>query len=323
MGREKAKREGLEAVPFFEEALLGMEKVSDPKEKAYLLSGLAADWTAIDEKKALQIVEKIPANEFPEPHSYALLQIAAQYGKWSRKEAESLFPKTLSAAEKIGDPSLRAQRMLQIARQWEPINPAKGMEVLGKALDEARKGSSPAQEYIILAILQTQASWEPKKLEFIGKNAGSASMQARVLLEGSQILRARLIDEKTKILEKALLLARKEKNERLMGDVAAAWFALVPRKGLEILGEMESLDLRVQTLRRMARGNGSLPGEEMRRLLDQAADEAAKVEGTKEKLQLLKEVASDMVPIDRERAQATYLKAYQIAEKEFLTRPTI
>ena len=321
VGREKAKREGLQAVPFYEEALQGIEKVSDPKERAYLLGGLAADWTGIDEKKALQIVEKIPGNEFPEPHSYALLQIAGQYGKWSRKEAESLFPRTLSAAEKIGDPSLRAQRMLQIARQWKPINPEKGMEVLGKALAEARKGGSPAQEPILLDILQTQAGWEPGKSASIGKNAGSAFLQARILLEGSKVLRTRLIDEKTKILEQALLLARKEKNERLMGEVAAAWFGLVPRKGLEILGQMETRDLRVQTLRRMAQGSGSLPGEEARRLLDQAADEAARIEGTKEKIHLLKEVASDMAPIDRERARSTYLKAYQIAEKEFLTKP--
>jgi hypothetical protein len=321
VGREKAKREGLEAVPLYEEALQGIEKVSDPKERAYLLCGLAADWAGIDEKKALQIVEKIPVNEFPEPHSYALLQIAGQYGKWSRKEAESLFPKTLSATEKIGDPSLRAQRLLQIARQWKPINPEKGMEVLGKALAEARKGGRAAQEPILLAILQTQAGWEPGKSASIAKKAGSASMQARILLEGCKVLRTRLIDEKTKILEQALLLARKEKNERLMGDVAAAWFALVPRKGLEILGQMESRDLRVQALRRMAQGNGSLPREETRRLLDQAVDEAARIEGTKEKIQLLKEVASDMVPMDKERARATYLKAYQIAEKEFLTRP--
>ena len=320
-GREKAKREGLEAVPFFEEALQGIEKVSDPKERAYLLSGLAADWTAIDEKKALQIVEKIPGNEFPEPHSYALLQIAAQYGKWSRKEAESLFPRTLSAAEKIGDPSLRAQRLLQVARQWKPINPEKGMEVLRKSLAEARKGGSPAQEPILLAILQTQAGWEPEKSASIAKNAGSAAMQARILLEGSKVLRARLIDEKTKILEQAFQLARKDKNDRLMGDVAVAWFALNPRKGLEILGQIESRDLRVQTLRRMAQGNGSLPGEEARRLLDQAADEAARIEGIKEKIQLLKEVASDMAPINKERARATYQKAYQIAEKEFLTKP--
>jgi hypothetical protein len=321
VGREKAKREGLQAVPFFEEALQGIEKVSDPKERAYLLSALAVDWTAIDEKKALQIVDKIPGNEFPEPHSYALLQVAGQYGKWSRKEAESLFPPTLSAAEKIGDPSLRAQRLLQVARQWKPINPEKGMEVLGKALTEAGKGGSPAQEPIILAILQTQAGWKPEKSASIANSAGSAALQARILLEGSKVLRTRLIDEKTKILEQALLLARKEKNERLMGDVAAAWFALVPRKGLEILGQMESRDLRVQTLRRMAQGNGSLPREEARRLLDQAADEAARIEVTKEKIQFLKEVASDLTPIDRDRARATYLKAYQIAEKEFLTKP--
>jgi hypothetical protein len=322
VGREKAKREGPEAVPFFEEALQGIEKVSVAKERAYLLCGLAADWTAIDEKKALQIVEKIPANEFPEPHSYALLQIAGQYGKWSRKEAELLFPKSLTAAEKIGDPSIRAQRMLQIARQWKPISPEKGIEVLGKALLEARKGGSPAQEPIILEILQTQASWEPEKSALIAKSSGSAATQARILLEGSKVLRTRLIDEKTKILEQALQLARKDKNERLMGDVAAAWFALVPRKGLDVLGQVENRDLRVQTLRRMAHGNGSLPREEARRLLDQAADEAARIEGIKEKIHLLKEVASDMTPIDKERARATYLKAYQIAEKEFQTRPT-
>jgi hypothetical protein len=319
-GIEKAKREGLEAVPFYEGALQGIEKVTDPKERAYLLGALAADWSGIDEKKALQIVEKIPANEFPEPNSYALLQIAAQYAKWSRKEAETLFPKVLSAAEKISDPSLRAQRMLQIARQWKLINPEKGKEVLGKAMVEARKGSSPSPD-VILAILQTQVSWEPEKSGSIAKSAGSAAMQARIFLEGSKVLRARLIDEKTKILEKALALARKEKNERLMGDVAAAWFALVPRKGLEILGEMQTRDLRVQTLRRMAQGNGSLPGEEARRLLDQAADEAAKTGGAKEIIQLLNEVASDMVPFDKDRARATYLKAYQIAEKEFLTKP--
>ena len=84
---------------------------------------------------------------------------------------------------------------------------------------------------------------------------------------------------------------------------------------------METRDLRVQTLRRMAQGNGSLPREETRRLLDQAADEAARIEGTKEKIHLLKEIASDMVPMDKERARATYLKAYQFAEKEFLTTP--
>jgi hypothetical protein len=319
-GIEEAKREALEAVPFYEEALKGIEKVSDPKERAYLLNALAADWTAVDEKKALQIVEKSPANEFPEPNSYALLQIAAQYGKWSRKEAETLFPKVLSAAEKISDPSLRAHRFLQIARQWQLINLEKGREVLGKALAEARKGSSPGQN-VILNILQTQVGWEPEKSGSIAKSAGSATIQARILLEGSKVLKTRLIDEKTKILEKALLLARKEKDERLTGDVAAAWFALVPRKGLEILGEMQTGEIRVQTLRRMAQGKGSLPREEARRLLDQAADEAAGIDGTKEKIQLLKEVASDMTPIDRDRARATYLKAYQIAEKEFQTRP--
>jgi len=109
-----------------------------------------------------------------------------------------------------------------------------------------------------------------------------------------------------------------------MGDVAAAWFALVPRKGLETLGQMESGILRVQTLRRIAQGNGSLAqGRDKGACWIRLRDEAARIEGTKEKIHLLKEVASDMAPIDKERAQATYLKAYQIAEKEFLTKPRV
>ncbi len=195
------------------------------------------------------------------------------------------------------------------------------MEVLGKALAEARKVDSAAREPIILVILRTQAGWEPEKTASIARNAGQASTQAGILLEGSKILRVRLIDEKAKILEQALLLARKEKNERLMGEIAAAFFTFVPRKGFEILGQMESRDLRVRTLRRMAQGNGSFPKEETMRLLDQAADEAARLEGIREKIQLLKEVASDMAPMDKERARATYLKAYQVAEKDFLTKP--
>jgi hypothetical protein len=69
------------------------------------------------------------------------------------------FPKVRSAAEK----SAILSGLSEYSRLPgnEPMNPGKGMEVLGKALAEARKGGSPAQEPIILTILQTRR-WEPE-----------------------------------------------------------------------------------------------------------------------------------------------------------------
>ena len=55
--------------------------------------------------------------------------------------------------------------------------------------------------------------------------------------------------------------------------------------------------------------------------MDQAADEALSVEGRTQKIRLLKEIGHDWLRIDKERAKATYLKAYQIFEKEYLTFP--
>jgi len=81
----------------------------------------------------------------------------------------------------------------------EAGQPGKGDGSPGKALAEAREGRQPGAEPIILAILQTQAqAWEPEKSVAIGKSARSAAMQARILLEGSKVLKGRLIDEKTK-----------------------------------------------------------------------------------------------------------------------------
>jgi hypothetical protein len=322
-GREAAKREERKAVPFYQQALEEIERLKDPREKACLLGGLAVDWAGIDEKKAREVAEKIGAGEFAEPYSYALLQIAAQYRKWSRKEAEAQFARTLSAAEKIGDPSLRAQRLIQTAREWKTINAGKGKEVLSRALGEARKISGP-QEPILLQVLLTQAGWEPDDTVSTAKSGSSPAMQARILLEGAKVLKAQAIDEKIKTLEKALLLAQREKNFRLMAEVAVSWFALVPQRGLEIQRQIEPRDLRVTTLRRMAQSAAVSPlKEEGRGLLDQASEEASKAEGTTEKLQLLREIAADWAAIDKERAKAIYLKAYQIAEKEFLSAPKL
>jgi hypothetical protein len=267
------------------------------------------------------VAEKIGAAEFAEPYSYALLQIASQYRRWSRKEAEAQFSRTLSAAEKIGDPSLRAQRLLQTAREWRTIDAGKGKEVLNRALGEARKISGP-QDTILLQVLLTQAGWELDDTVPTAKSGGSPAIQARILLEGAKVLKAQSIDEKIKTLEKALLLAQREKNYRLMAEVAASWFALDPQRGLEIQRQVEPRGLRVTALRQMAHASAASPlKEEGRRLLDQASEDASKAEGATEKLQLLREIAADWTGIDKERAKATYLKAYRIAEKEFLSTP--
>jgi hypothetical protein len=321
-GREKAKREELQAVPFFERALEEIGKVKDPLEKFYLLSALTAEWAPIDEQKALKVAEKIPSKEFSEPFSYALLRVGSQFKKWNRKEAEAVFQKILLATDSLSDTSIRAQRLLELAQQWGVINQEEGKEVLIKAEREARSISPPDKATPILAqILQTEVTWEPENSLAISRNAGSSSLQVKVLLEGARVLRGKSLEEDVKALEKGLQFAQKEKNFRLLGEVAAAWYSLAPKKGLEILGQVESKEIRVSALRQMAGPNGSKPGEEARRLLDQAADEALSVEGPTQKIRLLKEIGHDWLRIDKERAKATYLKAYQIFEKEYLTFP--
>ena len=71
----------------------------------------------------------------------------------------------------------------------------------------------------------------------------------------------------------------------------------------------------------MARPKNSKPNEEARRLLDRATDEALAVDGLTQKIQLLKEIGHDWSGIDKERAKSTYLKTYQILDKEYLTSP--
>lgn len=321
-GREKTKREELQAVPFFERALEEIGKVKDPLEKSCLLSALAAEWAPLDEQKALKVAEKIPSKEFSEPFSYALLQVGSQYMKWNRREAEAVFQRSLLETGTLGDTSLRAQRFLQLAQQWRVINQEKGKEALIRAEKEARSVNPSGKGTPILAqILQTEVSWEPENSLAISRNAGSTSLQSKVLLEGARVLQGKSLEEDLKALEKALQLAQKEKNFRLMGEVAVTWYSLSPQKGLEILGQIEAKEIRVSALRRMARPDGSKPGGEARRLLDRATDEAIAVEGPTQKIQLLKEIGHDWAGMDKERAKTTYLKAYQILKREYLTSP--
>jgi uncharacterized lipoprotein YehR (DUF1307 family) len=138
------------------------------------------------------------------------------------------------------------------------------------------------------------------------------------------MLKARTIDDRIKTLDKAFLLAQKEKNYRLMAEVAGAAFVLAPQKGLEIQRQIEPRDLRIQTLRRMARSSAAAGNkEEAKGLLEQASEEAAKGGGTAERLRFLRDIAADLAAIDPERAKAAYLKAYRIAEKEFLAKPGV
>ena len=103
LGREKAKRDESQAVPHYEKALQEIRKIKDPKERSYLLGGLAAEWASVDEEKALRIAEEI-SSEFSESLSFSLLQIGTQLKKWNRKGAEVLFQKAVSSARPDSEP---------------------------------------------------------------------------------------------------------------------------------------------------------------------------------------------------------------------------
>jgi hypothetical protein len=321
-GREKAKKEELQAFPFLESAREELEKVSDPLERSCLLAGLAAEWAPLDEKKALSLAEKIPPAEFAEPHSYALLQAGGQYRKWNRKEADSLFQKTLLSAEKIGDRALKAKRLLQLALQWRFINPEKGKEVLSRVEKETRAAApSGTGNPVLFQVLQTRLEWNPEESLEICRGAESSAMRSLALLEGARLLRAKTVEEDLKILEEALHSAERDKNFRLMADIGSAWYELDPRKGLDILGRVDPKELRVKALRQIARARDQRTGEEVRQLLDRAADEALAVEGLTQRLELLKEIGRDWSGIDRDRAKAVYAKAFRIFEQEYLSSP--
>jgi hypothetical protein len=92
----------------------------------------------------------------------------------------------------------------------------------------------------------------------------------------------------------------------MMSEIAVASFALEPNKGLEILGQVESKEVRIKTLRRMARQSNSLRA----RLLEEAIRETFRLDGLNEKIAFLQEVASDWTEIDKEKSKSLYHMIY-------------
>ncbi|MDH4265213.1 MAG: hypothetical protein OEW45_06205 [Deltaproteobacteria bacterium] len=322
LGREMIKNDESRATPFFIRALQESEKIKEPKERSYFLCGLAVDWAPLNEEKALEVAGKISA-DFPEPYSYALLQVGTRLQKWNRKKAEDVLHKTLGAAEKIKDPALRAQRVLQLARQWHILDKEKGKEVLKKAEGEARDiiPSTGKENKIHAEILRQQSFWEPEQALAVAAKASSPFLRAKILLESAEVFSKMGIAENIKILEKAFSYAQQEKNSRLMGEIAVAWFAYEPNKGLDVLAQVEPKEIRFHSLLQMARMSTAASQDESKRLLKQAAQEVEKIDGIGDRIRNLKEIAGIWVKIDKEMAQKTYRQAMQIAEKTVPSSP--
>ena len=322
MARAKVKTEETEALPFLEKALREIRKVSDSKERSYLLSGLTVEWAPLDEASALRVAGEI-SSAFPEPLSYALLQAGSQLRRWSREKAEAVFQKILAVAAQMEDSSLRAQRLFQLARQWYILEQEQGKEVFQKAEKEARQSIliSGKDDWILAEILLARCAWEPGEVLAIARGAGTPSLSAKILLESSRALSQNGVEENIKALEKAFLFAQGAKNYRLLSEIAMAWFSLDPDKGLEILARVEPQEIRVQALRRMAKEFGSLRQEEAGRFLDQATQEAMGIRNIGEKIKCLKEIAGDWAEMDENRAKAIYLKAFHTARDTELANP--
>jgi hypothetical protein len=315
MGREKAKRDESQAAAHYEKTLQELERLTDPRERSHLLSGLAAEWAPINEEKALQVARKI-SSQFSEPFSYALLQVGAQLRKWNRREAQSVFEGTFSSAIQIKDPSLRFLRLFQLAQQWQTLDGEKAKEVLKRAESEALKDLSLHNkgEKILAENYVAQVNLEPDRVLTIAQNARTPWLKAKILLERAKDLNRVRIEENVNALEKSLQFAKTSKNPRLMSEIAVAWFALDPNKGLEILAQVEPKEIRIKTLGRMARRSNSL----RKRLLEEATQETVGIEGLSEKMAFLKEVANDWREIDEEKAKSVYHMIYRIVEKAAL-----
>ena len=315
LGRERAKKDESQAPPYYEKALGEIRKIKDPKERSYLLSGLAAEWAPLDEEKALQISEEV-SPEFAESLSCGLLHVGTQLKKWNRKEAERVFPKAVSAAARVEDPRLRARRLLQIGQQWQVINREKGKEVLSLAEGEVRRsGFLPGKEDPLLAeILIVQSALDPHEPLTAFQKTDPPFVRAKVLLERGRI-ESKGVEEQFKVLEKALQYAQKTKQYRLMSEISLAWFRLDPEKGLEVCNQIEPKEVRVKTLCQMVQKNTHFNKEELRRLLEKAVQEALLIQGLTEKIESLKEIAQVCVAVDQAQAKAVYRKAYRIIEK--------
>ncbi len=317
-GKAQSKKYETQGVPFYLKALREAEKVKDQQERSYLLGVLAAEWALLDEEKALEILVKI-SGAFPEPKSYALLQIGTQLRKWNRRKAQEVFQETLAVGGKMLDPALRAQRFLQLAEQWYFLDVQKGQEILRRAESEARKMILPASQEnrILTAILRNQSIWEPDQALTLASHASTPHMGVRILLAAAEVFSQRDVGENLKILEKSFSYAQKEKNPSLMGKIAVAWFAQDPDKAMDILAQIEPIEVRVRCLVQMARlGTHPGPSENMR-LLEKAAQEVLKFDTVGDRIKYLKEIADAWGTVDKEKAKEIYRQAYQVAAGSF------
>jgi hypothetical protein len=286
--RETAKREESEAKPIFEKAFAQIGKIADGRNRAFLLAALVGDWAQAEEGMALKAAETIPP-ESAEALSYGLLQAGVQYRKWSRKEAESVFEKALRAAERISDPSLKGQRMREIAREWQAVNREKGKEVLQKA------GEAPASSY----------------------------GRAKSVLDWAKLFYKESIEKDLKILEKTMQSAQESKSPRLLTQASLAWFWVDSGKAQEIAGQIEPKESRVKALCSLAIQMAKTDPGLAASLLEKAVREAAAIEGLAEKINALRGVAADWAAVNPNQAKAAYQMILQTAEKADLTNPEI
>ena len=279
-GREAAKRGETEAAPFFERAFEEIGKIADIRDRAFLLAALISDWAQVEEGKALKAAETIPS-EMAEALSDSLLKVSVQFRKWDRKEAEASFEKSLKAAEKIQDSSLKGQRMVQIAREWQLVNKEKGKEVLRKAAD------TPVSPY----------------------------QRAKSILDWAKLIHKESVDKNMKLLEKALIFARESKSPLLLSEIALGWSWVDAGKAQDILEQIDSKEARVRALRRMAGQMAKTQPGLATSLLEKASQEALAIDGLGEKISALRGVAADWAGLDSARAKATYQLTFQEAEK--------
>jgi hypothetical protein len=312
IGRLKSKKDELHAIPHYEKALHEMEKVIDLQDRSYLLCALAADWSLIQEDRALKIAENIPADH-PEPLSFALLQVGTQLRKWNRKEAPPLFQMGLSEASRIPSPSFRSKRLFQIAKEWQVLDHDKGKEILKMAEKEARKGPD-RDGGILYEILLARASPEPSAILAISQQKDPPILRAKILMEVARQLTKNTIEEEIKSLESAYLFAQASKNPTLLGEIGVAWSSLDVKKGLEIIDQAGSREIRLKALRRIAE-KSHIDKQQAESLLREASEEALRMDNLKEKIRSLKEIAGDWLSIDQEEAKAVYRLTYRLVEK--------
>ena len=185
------------------------------------------------------------------------------------------------------------------------------------AENEVRKSiSSPEKgDPLLTEVLVARLSIGSSGLSNDISKDGFTLLRAKVLLEQGKIESKEAVEENIKILERALQYAQKTKHPRLLSEVALAWHALGPERGVEMTSQIESREIRIKTLCQMARRSGPLREEESKHLLERAVQEAVLIPGLTEKIKALKEIAETGMVVDKEQAKAVYHMAYRIIEK--------